>query len=463
MVNPMNNGMGEAPRMFLGQDVLQNRLLANYIQAYNGLSPYPYVIANYPQGSYGPGQPMNENAQNNAPTQQPADKPKETTIGDALRAAGKAHSQFTQEIHKAAAESIRSWGDEKPEDQKPEGEKKPEAPKPEDQKPEGEKKPEAPKPEDQKPEGEKKPEAPKPEDQKPEGEKKPEAPKPEGEKKPEAPKPEDQKPEGEKKPEAPKPEGEKKPEAPKPEDQKPEGEKKPEDQKPEDKKPGFWKKIGNAFGDLVQGMGSAYGKGFEGLANTGANWIDNRGDDSQKGENNTQEESNQQENAGPYQGDILITNNYMGTPQNLPYAVHTPEGYLTEGFANNPNLLLPTMKIMQEHLNQQPGGKMSLGQALYAVGAIALASMIMEALPEFNQQYPALAMPRDDGLDQGSIRTVGAEQNASNPYGLADGLIEGGSWKGQGLNAAAAQSPRFDGPSLDPYSNKNNESRGLQA
>ena len=388
MVNPMNNGMGEAPRMFLGQDVLQNRLLANYIQAYNGLSPYPYVIANYPQGSYGPGQPMNENAQNNAPTQQPADKPKETTIGDALRAAGKAHSQFTQEIHKAAAESIRSWGDEKPEDQKPEGEKKPEAPKPE---------------------------------------------------------------------------GEKKPEAPKPEDQKPEGEKKPEDQKPEDKKPGFWKKIGNAFGDLVQGMGSAYGKGFEGLANTGANWIDNRGDDSQKGENNTQEESNQQENAGPYQGDILITNNYMGTPQNLPYAVHTPEGYLTEGFANNPNLLLPTMKIMQEHLNQQPGGKMSLGQALYAVGAIALASMIMEALPEFNQQYPALAMPRDDGLDQGSIRTVGAEQNASNPYGLADGLIEGGSWKGQGLNAAAAQSPRFDGPSLDPYSNKNNESRGLQA
>ena len=382
MVNPMNNGMGEAPRMFLGQDVLQNRLLANYIQAYNGLSPYPYVIANYPQGSYGPGQPMNENAQNNAPTQQPADKPKETTIGDALRAAGKAHSQFTQEIHKAAAESIRSWGDEKPE----------------------------------------------------------------------APKPEDQKPEGEKKPEAPKPEGEKKPEAPK-----------PEDQKPEDKKPGFWKKIGNAFGDLVQGMGSAYGKGFEGLANTGANWIDNRGDDSQKGENNTQEESNQQENAGPYQGDILITNNYMGTPQNLPYAVHTPEGYLTEGFTNNPNLLLPTMKIMQEYLNQQPGGKMSLGQALYAVGAIALASMIMEALPEFNQQYPALAMPRDDGLDQGSIRTVGAEQNASNPYGLADGLIEGGSWKGQGLNAAAAQSPRFDGPSLDPYSNKNNESRGLQA
>jgi hypothetical protein len=210
-------------------------------------------------------------------------------------------------------------------------------------------------------------------------------------------------------------------------------------------------------------MGSAYGKGFEGLANTGANWIDNRGDDSQKGENNTQEESNQQENAGPYQGDILITNNYMGTPQNLPYAVHTPEGYLTEGFANNPNLLLPTMKIMQEYLNQQPGGKMSLGQALYAVGAIALASMIMEALPEFNQQYPALAMPRDDGLDQGSIRTVGAEQNVSNPYGLADGLIEGGSWKGQGLNAAAAQSPRFDGPSLDPYSNKNNESRGLQA
>ena len=409
MVNPMNNGMGEAPRMFLGQDVLQNRLLANYIQAYNGLSPYPYVIANYPQGSYGPGQPMNENAQNNAPTQQPADKPKETTIGDALRAAGKAHSQFTQEIHKAAAESIRSWGDEKPE-----GEKKPEAPKPE-----GEKKPEAPKPEGEK----------KPEDQKPE-----------------APKPEDQK------PEAPKPEGEKKPE-----------DQKPEDQKPEDKKPGFWKKIGNAFGDLVQGMGSAYGKGFEDLANTGANWIDNRGDDSQKGENNTQEESNQQENAGPYQGDILITNNYMGTPQNLPYAVHTPEGYLTEGFANNPNLLLPTMKIMQEYLNQQPGGKMSLGQALYAVGAIALASMIMEALPEFNQQYPALAMPRDDGLDQGSIRTVGAEQNVSNPYGLADGLIEGGSWKGQGLNAAAAQSPRFDGPSLDPYSNKNNESRGLQA
>ena len=382
MVNPIDNGMREAPRMFLGQDVLQNRLLANYIQAYNGLSPYPYVIANYPQGSYGPGQPMNENAQNNAPTQQPADKPKETTIGDALRAAGKAHSQFTQEIHKAAAESIRSWGDEKPEAPKPEGEKKPEDQKPEDQKPE----------------------------------------------------------------------------APKPE-----GEKKPEDQKPEDKKPGFWKKIGNAFGDLVQGMGSAYGKGFEGLANTGANWIDNRGDDSQKGENNTQEESNQQENAGPYQGDILITNNYMGTPQNLPYAVHTPEGYLTEGFANNPNLLLPTMKIMQEYLNQQPGGKMSLGQALYAVGAIALASMIMEALPEFNQQYPALAMPRDDGLDQGSIRTVGAEQNASNPYGLADGLIEGGSWKGQGLNAAAAQSPRFDGPSLDPYSNKNNESRGFQA
>ena len=121
------------------------------------------------------------------------------------------------------------------------------------------------------------------------------------------------------------------------------------------------------------------------------------------------------------------------------------------------------MKMMQEYMSQQLGGIASLAQGLYDAGASNFADMVTGGMPELEQRYPELFTPEYYGLDQGSVRTVGAEQNASNPYGLADGLIEGGSWKGQGLNAAAAQSPRFDGPSLDPYSNKNNESRGLQA
>ena len=89
--------------------------------------------------------------------------------------------------------------------------------------------------------------------------------------------------------------------------------------------------------------------------------------------------------------------------------------------------------------------------------------MVTGGMPELEQQYTELFTTEDYGLDQGSVQVAETEQDASDSYNLADGLIEGGSWKGQGLSAAAAQSPRFDGPPLDPYSNKSNESRGLQA
>ena len=48
-----------------------------------------------------------------------------------------------------------------------------------------------------------------------------------------------------------------------------------------------------------------------------------------------------------------------------------------------------------------------------------------------------------------------------NTNGLADGLIEGGSWKGQGLGASTTQPPHIDNPPPTQYNGKN-ESRGLQ-
>ena len=206
---------------------------------------------------------------------------------------------------------------------------------------------------------------------------------------------------------------------------------------------GLGKKLSNAAGDVVQGMGHAAGAAVEGMSNVAGNVIEGQGEDKRK--------------------DILLTNNLPNNPQNLPYNVYTPDNYLSTGFGSLPSLLLPAMKMMQEYMSQQLGGIASLAQGLYDAGASNFADMVTGGMPELEQRYPELFTPEYYGLDQGSVRTVGAEQNASNPYGLADGLIEGGSWKGQGLNAAAAQSPRFDGPSLDPYSNKNSESRGLQA
>ena len=48
-----------------------------------------------------------------------------------------------------------------------------------------------------------------------------------------------------------------------------------------------------------------------------------------------------------------------------------------------------------------------------------------------------------------------------NTNGLADGLIEGGSWKGQGLGASTTQPPHIDNPPPTQYNGKN-EPRGLQ-
>ena len=48
-----------------------------------------------------------------------------------------------------------------------------------------------------------------------------------------------------------------------------------------------------------------------------------------------------------------------------------------------------------------------------------------------------------------------------NTNGLADGLIEGGSWKGQGLGASATQPSHIDNPPPTQYNGKN-EPRGLQ-
>ena len=205
---------------------------------------------------------------------------------------------------------------------------------------------------------------------------------------------------------------------------------------------GLGKKLSNAAGDVVQGMGHAAGAAVEGLSNVAGNVIEGQGEDKRK--------------------DVLLTNNLPNNSQNLPYNVYTPDNYLSTGFGSLPSLLLPAMKMIQEYMGQEFGGVASLAQGLYDVGASKLADMVIQRTPEFEQQYPDLAVPLNDGLDRGSIQTVGTGQKASGS-GLAEDLIEGGSWNGQGLSAAATQSPRFDGPSLDPYSNKSNESRGLQA
>ena len=205
---------------------------------------------------------------------------------------------------------------------------------------------------------------------------------------------------------------------------------------------GLGKKLSNAAGDVVQGMGHAAGAAVEGLSNVAGNVIEGQGEDKRK--------------------DVLLTNNLPNNSQNLPYNVYTPDNYLSTGFGSLPSLLLPAMKMIQEYMGQEFGGVASLAQGLYDAGASKLADMVIQHTPEFEQQYPDLAVPLNDGLDRGSIQTVGAVQKASGS-GLAEDLIEGGSWNGQGLSAAATQSPRFDDSPLDPYSNKSNESRGLQA
>ena len=48
-----------------------------------------------------------------------------------------------------------------------------------------------------------------------------------------------------------------------------------------------------------------------------------------------------------------------------------------------------------------------------------------------------------------------------NTNGLADGLIEGGSWKGQGLGASTTQPPHIDNPPPNPQNKENHNQQGL--
>ena len=166
--------------------------------------------------------------------------------------------------------------------------------------------------------------------------------------------------------------------------------------------------------------------------------------------------------------EYLVTNNkakdFTANPEGEDYKIITPDELFLMIAEGNPDCLLPIMKGEQDYwVNVRKDMNKTMDQALRDAGCRKFAAKVKEALPELKRQHPELFPPRDDGLDRGSIKQVGNEQEISQGQGLAEELIEGGSWKGQGLNAAAAQSPRFDGPSLDPYSNKNNESRGLQA
>ena len=465
MVNPIDNedhgnGVGEAPRMFLGQDVLQNAVLAKWVQALNTLSSNPYTIADSPRDLYGD-QFTDEDMQDYTEPQQSTDSSEKdvlrSLVGNSAKEAGKAGNDLIRDMTDSVADGIKGLGEDKKEDISFDdvkdavatgfdwtidkvldindwaAEKQGEAAnnlrdETEDtvtdflddtvsafgwlkDKFTGE---------DHTEEREKNREAKKQENDKRQEERRQEMKKTMEER--------GQKRDKER------------------EDKKQERDKKREEKKQakqEENENSFGKKLSDAVGNVVQGLGHAAGDAVESLGNAAGNMIEGQNNDKRK--------------------DVLLTNDLPDDSRDLPYDAYTPDNYLSAGFESRPDLLLPTMKMMQEHMNQQLGGVASLAQGLYDAGASKFADMVTGGMPELEQQYPELFTTEDYGLDQGSVQVAETEQGASDSYNLADGLIEGGSWKGQGLSAAAAQSPRFDGPPLDPYSNKSNESRGLQA
>lgn len=143
----------------------------------------------------------------------------------------------------------------------------------------------------------------------------------------------------------------------------------------------------------------------------------------------------------------LVTNNkktdFTTNEGGEVYRIKTPDELFLMIVKKNPDCLLPIMKGEQHYwVNVRKDMNKTLDQALRDAGCRKFAAKVKEALPELKRQYPDLFPPRDDGLDRGSIQQVGNEQEISQGQGLAEELIEGGSWNGQGLNATTvAQSP----------------------
>ena len=69
------------------------------------------------------------------------------------------------------------------------------------------------------------------------------------------------------------------------------------------------------------------------------------------------------------------------------------------------------------------------------------------------QPYTPPAQPQEP-----STKTKPEENTNS----LADGLIEGGSWKGQGLGASTTQPPHIDNPPPNPQNKENHNQQGLR-
>ena len=124
MVNPIDNeyygnGVGEAPRMFLGQDVLQNAVLAKWVQALNTLSSNPYTIADSPRDLYGD-QFMDEDMQDYTEPQQSTDSSEKdvlrSLVGNSAKEAGKAGNDLIKGMTDSVADGIKGLGEDKKED-----------------------------------------------------------------------------------------------------------------------------------------------------------------------------------------------------------------------------------------------------------------------------------------------------------------------------------------------------------
>ena len=84
---------------------------------------------------------------------------------------------------------------------------------------------------------------------------------------------------------------------------------------------------------------------------------------------------------------------------------------------------------------------------------------------EAHKNLPKLSFPELEDLEldgwrektPADIKTK-PEENTNN---LADGLIEGGSWKGQGLGASTTQPPHIDNPPPNPQNKENHNQQGL--
>ena len=124
MVNPIDNedhgnGVGEAPRMFLGQDVLQNAVLAKWVQALNTLSSNPYTIADSPRDLYGD-QFTDEDMQDYTEPQQSTDSSEKdvlrSLVGNSAKEAGKAGNDLIKDMTDSVADGIKGLGEDKKED-----------------------------------------------------------------------------------------------------------------------------------------------------------------------------------------------------------------------------------------------------------------------------------------------------------------------------------------------------------